>query len=352
MCRWMIGKAYLVTTAGIPSLAMIATTVKTVNVIIAAAAAPIAKFATQRFVWVAAMNVRPATNPFADTAPLNVPNVKKRFAKIVLMMKVYVIAAKSRERNKKMKSYKKQQQHQRPSLRFSPTAWAKLVFLRDITDNEVGGFGITEADDLLFVTDFALVKQKVTAVSVSFDDEAVANFFEDQVEAGRKPEQFARIWLHTHPGDSPQPSCTDESTFQRVFGSCDWSIMAIVAQEGSTYARLRFNAGPGGEVKIPVCVDYSCEFDAADFEVWQQQYLANVTEDTFFSLTGKTKKSKTVEVEEIGVFGSNGFDDLSDLTGEDLLSEIDSMDPMEREYFMEELSIRSDFWDESEVLYE
>lgn len=237
-------------------------------------------------------------------------------------------------------------------MRFSPTAWAKLVFLRDITDNEVGGFGITEADDLLFVTDFALVKQKVTAVSVSFDDEAVANFFEDQVEAGRKPEQFARIWLHTHPGDSPQPSCTDESTFQRVFGSCDWSIMAIVAQEGSTYARLRFNAGPGGEVKIPICVDYNCEFDAADFEVWQQQYLANVTEDTIFSLAGKSKKSKTVEAEEIGVFGSTGFDDLSDLTGEDLLSEIDSMDPMEREYFMEELSIRSDFWDESEVLYE
>jgi proteasome lid subunit RPN8/RPN11 len=251
-----------------------------------------------------------------------------------------------------MKNLKKQQQFQRPSLRFSPTAWAKLVFLRDITDNEVGGFGITEADDLLFVTDFALVKQRVTAVSVSFDDEAVANYFEDQVEAGRKPEQFARIWLHTHPGNSPQPSCTDESTFQRVFGSCDWSIMAIVAQEGSTFARLRFNAGPGGEAKIPVCIDYNCEFDASDFEAWQQQYLNNVTEDHIISLSGRSKKSR--QTEEADVFGSDGFDDLSDLTGEDLLSEIGSMDPIEREYFMEELSIKSDFWNEqeSEVLYE
>lgn len=220
--------------------------------------------------------------------------------------------------------------------------------MRDVTDNEVGGFGITEADDLLFVTDFALVKQKVTAVSVSFDDEAVANFFEDQVEAGRKPEQFARIWLHTHPGNSPQPSCTDESTFQRVFGSCDWSIMAIIAQDGSTYARLRFNAGPGGEVKIPICVDYSCDFNAADFETWQQQYLSNVAEDNIFTLTGKSKKSKQPE----DVFGSDGLENFGSLADHDLLSEIDSMDPMERQYFMEELSIRSDFWDESEVLYE
>jgi len=139
--------------------------------------------------------------------------------------------------------------------------------MRDITDNEVGGFGITQADDLLFVTDFVLVKQKVTAVSVSFEDESVADFFEDQVEVGRQPEQFARIWLHTHPGDSPEPSMTDEQTFARVFGSCDWSVMCVVAQDGGTYARLRFNAGPGGEVKIPVYVDYSYEFDAADFEV-------------------------------------------------------------------------------------
>ena len=51
--------------------------------------------------------------------------------------------------------------------------------MRDVTDNEVGGFGITEAENLLFVTDVVLVKQKVTAVSVSFEDESVADFFEE-----------------------------------------------------------------------------------------------------------------------------------------------------------------------------
>ena len=251
-----------------------------------------------------------------------------------------------------MKKIIKKQNNPKPVLRFSPTAWAKLRFCRDMTDNEVGGFGITRADDLLFVTDFALVKQKVTAVTVSFEDESVADFFEDQVEAGRQPEQFARLWLHTHPCDSPQPSLTDESTFARVFGSCDWAAMFIVAQDGSTYARLRFNAGPGGEVKIPVCIDYGFEFNAADFEVWKQQYKANVIEDEIFKLTGKSKQTSDSQQQEIGVFGSEDFGGVSQYSNQDLLSEIGQMDPMEREIFMEELSVRSDFWDESEVLYE
>ena len=99
-----------------------------------------------------------------------------------------------------------------PVLTFSPTAWAKLLYFRDKSDNEVGGFGITEPDDLLFVKEFVTVKQDVTPVSVKFDDEAVANHFEDQVDLGRKPEQFARIWLHSHPGDSPEPSIIDEES--------------------------------------------------------------------------------------------------------------------------------------------
>ena len=241
-----------------------------------------------------------------------------------------------------------------PVLRFSPTAWAKLLFMRDMTDNEVGGFGVTQADDLLFVTDFVLVKQKVTCVSVAFDDEAVADYYEDQVEAGRKPEQFARIWLHSHPGDSPEPSCVDEQTFGRVFGTCGWAIMFIVAQDSKTFARLRFNTGPGGEVKIPVSIDYSYEFDAADFDVWQQQYMANVVEDTVFSLNRKSKRSQGAELEEADVFGSTGFDSLSVCSGEDMIEELEQMDPAERQAFMDELAVRSDFWDEceSEVLYE
>jgi proteasome lid subunit RPN8/RPN11 len=221
-----------------------------------------------------------------------------------------------------------------------------------MTDNEVGGFGITLAEDLLFVMDFALVKQKVSAVSVSFEDESVADFFADQVEAGRKPEQFARVWLHTHPGSSPEPSMTDEATFTRVFGNCDWSIMCIVDQDSGTFARLRFSAGPGGEVKIPVCVDYGFEFDAADFELWTQQYKANVTEDTVLSVSGKDKKANARKEEDSDFFG--GTDEFQNgiFSSDDLMEELEMMHPAERQAFMDELAVRSDFWDEeTEVLY-
>ena len=119
-----------------------------------------------------------------------------------------------------------------PVLRFTPTAWSKLLFFRDRGPTEIGGFAVTEPNDLLRVVDFVTVKQDVTVASVAFDDNAVADFFDAQVDAGRKPDQFARIWAHTHPGNSPEPSHTDEETFHRVFGHCEWAVMFILAQNG------------------------------------------------------------------------------------------------------------------------
>lgn len=162
-------------------------------------------------------------------------------------------------------------------MRLSPYAWAKLLFLRDFGPTEVGVFGITRADDLLFVEDIKLVKQVCTSVTVRFDDAAVADFFDEQIDQGGRPEQFARVWVHTHPADSAAPSGVDEETFERVFGSCDWAVMAILARGGQTYARLRFNVGPAGTLLVPVEVDFSEPFPAADPEVWEQEYEQHVS---------------------------------------------------------------------------
>jgi proteasome lid subunit RPN8/RPN11 len=141
---------------------------------------------------------------------------------------------------------------------------------------EIGGFGITSPDDLLLIEEFSTVKQDVSLAHVAFDDEAVAEFFEDQVDQGRRPEQFARIWCHSHPGASPEPSGTDEETFDRVFGACDWAVMFILAETGNTYARLRFSVGPRAELLIPVQVDYKHEFGGSDHKAWLQEYERNV----------------------------------------------------------------------------
>jgi hypothetical protein len=163
-----------------------------------------------------------------------------------------------------------------PVLRFTPAAWAKLLFFCRYGPTEIGGFGITSGEDLLLVQEFQSVHQIVSPVSVAFDDTSVADYFEDQVDKQRRPEQFARIWCHTHPGNSATPSLLDEQTFARVFGSCDWAVMFILARGGNTYARLRFNRGPGGSMVIPVQVDYSASFEAADHPGWELEYLEHV----------------------------------------------------------------------------
>jgi hypothetical protein len=160
----------------------------------------------------------------------------------------------------------------RPALRFTPTAWAKLLFLRDLGDTEVGGFGISSATDLLLIEDFVLVPQFCTVLTVAFSDEAVADFFDRQIDLGRLPAQFGRIWIHTHPGDCAEPSGVDEETFARVFGRCDWAVMAIVARGGQTYSRIQFAVDHHCAWRLPVKVDFETEFGSTDRAAWQAEY--------------------------------------------------------------------------------
>jgi proteasome lid subunit RPN8/RPN11 len=170
-------------------------------------------------------------------------------------------------------------------LTFTPTAWSKLRFLRDLGPTEIGGFGVSHPDDLLRVEDIVLVKQSCSIVTVAFYDDAVADYFDRMVDQGLQPEQFARIWLHSHPGSCPQPSAVDEATFTRVFGRNDWSIMGIVARNDATYARLRYRVGPGGSWEIPVRVDFSSPFSGSDHDAWREEYSACVvTEKQGFPL--------------------------------------------------------------------
>ncbi|MCA9039032.1 MAG: Mov34/MPN/PAD-1 family protein, partial [Planctomycetaceae bacterium] len=118
-----------------------------------------------------------------------------------------------------------------PTLRFTPYSWAKLLYLRDRGETEVGGLGISCPESLLLVEEVELVRQLCSVVTVAFDDESVADFYDRQTDAGRQPQEFSRIWIHTHPGACARPSQTDEQTFRRVFGGSDWAVMFILAQD-------------------------------------------------------------------------------------------------------------------------
>ena len=198
---------------------------------------------------------------------------------------------------------------------------------------------MTPADDLLYVQDFVTVKQQVSCISIDFDDAAVADFFEDQVDQGRRPEQFARLWVHTHPGDSPQPSGIDEATFERVFGQCDWSVMFIMAQNSSTYARISFNVGPGGQVLIPTAVDFSQPFRASSQNQWDQEYDTNVSPEPSMGFLDSDPNR------------DHCFWDEFNQDSADLLDSMEDFNPIERQGLLDDLADRPELWGlESEVM--
>jgi len=250
-----------------------------------------------------------------STAPIAIPRpvpIVVSFAKVATTSFVRNALMKNTAENagkpvkKKRKKFHKRSQIKRnaiPTLRFSPFSWAKLVYFRDRGSTEVGAFGISRQNEavpivedetereesleeqlpskldwnrLLCLDDIVFVKQRTTCVSVEFDDEAVADFYEDQVDAGREPFEFSRIWIHTHPGESAEPSLTDEETFARCFGNCDWSLMFILAEEGEFYARLQLRGDVSVAFPIPVEIDYGCEFRGSDREEWDREYRENV----------------------------------------------------------------------------
>ncbi len=142
-------------------------------------------------------------------------------------------------------------------LVFSPLAWLQWQYLCHAGPTEVAAFGLSADGDPLRVEELLVVRQRATEVTVAFDDAAVADLFDRMTDAGVAPARFARIWLHTHPGASVVPSGPDEATFAGAFGGCDWAIMGILGRTGRTSARLRFAAGPGGDLELPVAVDWS-----------------------------------------------------------------------------------------------
>ncbi len=140
---------------------------------------------------------------------------------------------------------------------FAPLAWLKLQHLCHAGPTEVAAFGLSAPDDPLYLDDVLVVRQRATPVAVAYDDAAVADLFDAMADAGVPPARFARVWVHTHPGASVAPSPTDDATFARAFGRCDWAVMAVLGRTGRTSARLRFNAGPGGDVALRTAVDWA-----------------------------------------------------------------------------------------------
>ena len=79
--------------------------------------------------------------------------MKTKNAKPQKQTKTEIQANLKQAKHKSSWQVEKETEHaRRHTLRFSPTAWAKLLYFRDTSDNDIGGFGSTETDHLLCVS--------------------------------------------------------------------------------------------------------------------------------------------------------------------------------------------------------
>ena len=173
------------------------------------------------------------------------------------------------------------------AILFTPYAFSKVIYMRDKGETEVGGFCVSIQENPDVIVDFHLVEQVCNSAYCEFTDSGMIDFNDEMAEAGYHPQEYSRMWLHTHPGTSAHPSGLDEETFTNQFGGMDWSAMLIVARGGQTYGRIRYSVGNavdyilGGKERsstVDLAIDWTAEFSSTEHAQWDDEYDSMVTE--------------------------------------------------------------------------
>lgn len=184
---------------------------------------------------------------------------------------------------------------------FTPYSWAKLCFIRDIGDTEIGCFGMAETDDPLLLTDIHLPEQECTLATVDLDGQSLLNYRAACRQAGLDEKHSFRVWIHTHPKMSANPSHTDETTYEQLFSGADWGVMLIVSKTGDEYARVRYGGdGPQADAELGIAIDYSVPFSKSNHADWEAIYRAAVSVKTYTNMSKTWKpgvKQKWVDGE-------------------------------------------------------
>lgn len=125
-------------------------------------------------------------------------------------------------------------------------------------NTEVSALGICTGNTLN-VTDLLIPKQNCSVGHTEMDDEDVANeTVRLAVEEKIEPLFCNRIWIHTHPGNSPSPSGKDWETFSHLVDCGGWAVMLIFAKDSSYFCRLGYKMGDRKQmVEVPVRMNLS-----------------------------------------------------------------------------------------------
>jgi len=166
-------------------------------------------------------------------------------------------------------------------LTITPYAFSKIHYIAGLGDTEISGFGVSSIANPLRIEDFCLIKQTAGWASSDLDDDDIARYFLEQVDLGRQPIEFSRIFIHTHPAGGTSPSGVDNETFAKSFGECDWRVMLILsrdlAQHTCSFVAAIRGMGVTVEQPIPFSVDYGLPFKGTDFDAWKTEYETYIT---------------------------------------------------------------------------
>ncbi len=134
-------------------------------------------------------------------------------------------------------------------VRVGVEVYLKLLrLLQENGDTEFSAFGFMPDVATREITDLFVPLQYNSPGGTHMDDEGVAKLFSLLSEEGLEHEQYGRVWIHSHPTFSVQPSGTDWSTLKRTFGRCPWVLMIIVSLDGGKFnssVHLRVNSPMG-----------------------------------------------------------------------------------------------------------
>lgn len=128
----------------------------------------------------------------------------------------------------------------KPALKITEYAYHKLQYFRKKSKgDEISLFGISSKDDHLLVEDLYMPEQTSSGSGTEPTEEGIAEYFRHCEEEYDNPDRWARIWIHTHPSGVHNPSGTDETTWDEIFGCAPWAIMFILANDDKYFCKLK-----------------------------------------------------------------------------------------------------------------
>ena len=165
------------------------------------------------------------------------------------------------------------------AYKFSPTAYAKVVWLLRNVKDETAAMGIVDPNNKWRIIDIEIVEQESSACEVELLN--LPDFALEMEQRGYDMEQCMRVWIHTHPGASCTPSNTDETTFDNLLSAYPYFGMIIFGRELDAYAKVGYRVGPPCNVEVKVKVDWDTNFVNVDFDQFKKDVEAKVKKKSY-----------------------------------------------------------------------